>query len=117
MLRPLPKAVLSNLDWAPRAEIARAVSHIANRFHLDLIRGTDDLDDYEAAALEIDELPFVLLHYQNMPPERTQVFMPLGVGRAAEIAMRFAKFMKALDLPNEAVLWRQDADDPPRVVR
>src|SRR5579863_10441294 len=112
MIRQIRGKALGDLGLVPRAVVAVPVAAIAEQLHIDLVRDGDDLDYYEGAALDLDGVTFAIMNYRGNPRDQTTVFMPLSIGKAREIANLFRRIAKELRLSNEAVVWRQENDDP-----
>ena len=72
----------------------------------------DDLDYVYAALLEThDNQQFALRSYPRGPhPERTEL---IGHERSRRPDLDARKFLAALDIPPESVLWQIDTTEPP----
>lgn len=75
---------------------------LADRYHLEFFEGTDNLDDYRAAAVRLPSARMVgLLRHAGAPDEGTEVHADINDDPAAVIG----ELLQALDLSPDTCTW------------
>jgi hypothetical protein len=112
MLHPLAMENLPKAEFVPQAVIGQPIASIGEAARLPLVKGHDDLDDFEGLALLLDDsVPFTILHYRGHPPRTSTVYLPISLGDGRRIGEVIARILRELKLDQANLIW-QRADDP-----
>ncbi|HTT76026.1 MAG TPA: hypothetical protein VMF50_08600 [Candidatus Binataceae bacterium] len=108
----MPFSEITKLDLVPQAILRKPLSYFQRHLHMDIVRGEDDLDAFEGAALSLNgTLPFALKHYAGYPENTTTIYLSGNVTDIDAITSIINTIVRELELNNEAVEW-QRSDDP-----
>jgi hypothetical protein len=113
MLQTINLKELGRSDLLPQAVIGKPVDYFKNQGYR-FERDSDSLDEFEGAALALDDgLRFALIHHQGHPADETTIYLARndGNGDVAKITSLVRAVLDALNLPPEALVW-QRRDDP-----
>ena len=112
MLRTVSFSEVSKLDLIPQAIINKPLSYFHKHLKIEIVHGRDDLDEFEGAALLVDNaLPFALKHYPGYPDNTTTIYLSHELKDLEEISRAISIIVKELRLPKKAVSW-QRSDNP-----
>lgn len=112
MIRQTPP--LDDIDMVPQAIFARPICY----FTVQPISGVDDLDSFEGAAFALDnDIHFCLRHYKGHREHTVTFYLEYGKDRVEEIGGVIQRTLVALNLSQDAVLWRRGDDFAPGTLR
>ncbi|HLY47153.1 MAG TPA: hypothetical protein VKQ73_16345 [Stellaceae bacterium] len=112
MVKALPSSALFGKEFVPQAIIDRPLSFFADKLHLSVFKGHDDLDEYEAAAVEVgDGMIIELKHQSGYPNDTTTIYLPYGIDDLAKITLVISVIVQEFGIPRGWITW-QRADDP-----
>jgi hypothetical protein len=113
-IRQLPVETLDKVLLVPRAIVAVSINQFAEKFHFDLVNGSDDLDTFEAIVLALGKMPFTLTHHAGNEKGQTTISLPINIAAVSDIAAAYRSIAAQLDIDDKLIVWQQDRDDPPR---
>ncbi|MBV9152569.1 MAG: hypothetical protein JO204_12415 [Alphaproteobacteria bacterium] len=101
------------MEFVPQAIVKQPLSYFADKLQLRVARGHDDLDVYDAAAVQLDEKLIVeLKHYHNSyPPGTTTIYFPFEIRDIALITNLLVYVSNQLGIESDWIAW-QRADNP-----
>ncbi len=112
MIRQIPLKDLSRVELIPQAIIAKPTSYFADKFGIKFSTDQDDLDQFEGAALVInDHLQIALKHYHGYPESTTTVYLPYEIRDLKIISETIRRVVAELQIPNAWIAW-QRSDGP-----
>lgn len=110
VLREIPYEEFAELNPIPQAVLDRHVRFL-EQHGIAIIHGTDDLDEFEGAALAIGNVEFALLHYAGYPKNTTTLYLPRRYEDVSEITEITLFVLEQFNLPAAIIAW-QRADEP-----
>ena len=113
MATPVPLSRLQGKELVPQAIVDRPLGYFAERFRLDIVRGHDDFDNFEAAAIEVADghLIIELKHYAGYPENTTTIYLPFEIRGLPQVTLWIDLIIRELKIPRGWVSW-QRANDP-----
>jgi hypothetical protein len=111
MFKPVPLSKLEGQEFVPQAVLDRPTSHFKEALNIPFVRGHDDFDEYEAAAIELNGFTFELKRYAGYPANSTTIYLPYYVDNLEAIEGFLRAIFAELGVPQNWVSWRR-SDDP-----
>lgn len=112
MIRPAElHSLLATQEFVPQAIVATDVNYFAARFGAEIVKDSDDLDDFVGVAYLLDSLPFTVMHYRGHPAGTATIYLPQGIGDSNRITDIIRQITSAFKLPDKCVTW-QRKDNP-----
>ena len=116
MIRPLSIDILEDVLFVPRAIVEAPVRAFSERLGLELVKGEDNLDQFEGLILILDEdIPFTLTCHRGHAPGQTTLSLPVFIGEVSQCSEIIERIASALDIDKKLMIWQQDRDDLPRI--
>jgi hypothetical protein len=111
MLRPIPIAELGKIDLIPQAILNRPVSYF-EKHGIQFVQADDELDNYEGAALVLDNnLRFALKHHRGYPNDTITIYLSKEIQNLQQITSIVRRIVEELKLTPEVIRW-QRSDNP-----
>jgi hypothetical protein len=96
-----------NFNVAHVATIQAGLLELASRLNFSVGREIDDLEEYDAAYLQLgDGFPFYLSKYKSRPSNATEVFF---ASRLNDWEARLEEICSALGIKSSELLWKNVA--------
>src|SRR6516162_4716688 len=88
MLKPVPLHSLAGKEFVPQAVIDYPMSFFEEKLRMPAVHEQDDLDEYEAIALIIDDggVLVELKHYAGYPENTTTIYLSDFINNVAQIS-------------------------------
>ncbi len=84
--RQLSLEAIVGIELVPQAIVARPISYFEKSLGISFVKDRDDLDEFEGAALLInDKLHLALKHYPGYPADTTTIYLPYEINDLAQI--------------------------------
>jgi hypothetical protein len=84
---------------------------LAKRLGSDVEKGNDDLDEFYGAAVWLDELPVVVMHYRGHPADTSTIYLPFEIKDVNEISSIISRVVAELNVREKSIVW-QRKDNP-----
>ena len=113
MLKPVPLHSLAGKEFVPQAVIDYPMSFFEEKLRMPAVHEQDDLDEYEAIALIIDDggVLVELKHYAGYPENTTTIYLSDFINNVAQISDTIGIVAGELEIPRERIVW-QRSDNP-----
>jgi hypothetical protein len=82
---PAAEKPLGHADLVPQAILREDLRRLARRTGLKLEEGSDDLDEFVGAYLQVGALPVAIKHYRGHPKGTSTIYLPSEVSDVSEI--------------------------------
>lgn len=112
MFRQLSLESIAGIELVPQAIVARPISYFEKSLGIRFIKNRDDLDEFDGAALLInDKLHLALKHYPGYPNDTTTIYLPYEISDLAQITEVIRFVADELHISSAWIVW-QRSDDP-----
>jgi hypothetical protein len=101
---------LEGNELIPQAVVRRDVDKLAEDLHVTVAEGVDDFDSYRGLAFKIDDMPFVVLHYQGHPEGTSTIYLPYDIRSIPVITQRVGRIAKSLGILPRELVWQRKND-------
>jgi hypothetical protein len=97
-------------ELIPQAVVRRDVDKLAQDLHVTVAEGVDDFDSYRGLAFKIDDMPFVVLHYQGHPEGTATIYLPYDIRSIPVITQRVSRITRSLGIRPRELVWQRKND-------
>ena len=101
---------LEGNELIPQAVVRRDVDKLAQDLHVTVAAGVDDFDSYRGLAFKIDDMPFVVLHYQGHPEGTATIYLPYDIRSIPVITQRVGTITRSLGIRPRELVWQRKND-------
>jgi hypothetical protein len=105
----VPETLEGN-ELIPQAVVRRDVDKLARDLHVTVAEGVDDFDSYRGLAFKIDDMPFVVLHYQGHPEGTATIYLPYDIRSIPVITQRVGRITRSLGIRHRELVWQRKND-------
>lgn len=110
MFKPVPLSELSGIEFVPQAIVDRPISYFAEKLNVEITRGHDDFDEYEAAAVQVGDFIVELKHYAGYPPNTTTIYLPYEIEGLARVTLLIDVVADELGISRSWISWQRSLD-------